>query len=82
MLKSISSSTKRSLDKETSYQLRREYLNNAFNEHLAENRTICNLTVHDMPGKRLRKPTQFCFKETPITFPQPQASSLQNLSAC
>ena len=31
--------------------------------------------------KRLRKPTQFCFKETPIPPPQPQASSSQNLSA-
>ena len=32
--------------------------------------------------KRLRKPTQFCFKEMPIPPPQPQASSSQNLSAC
>ena len=32
--------------------------------------------------KRLRKPTLFCFKETPIPQPQPQAStSSLNLSA-
>ena len=31
--------------------------------------------------KRLCKPTQFRFKETPIFPPQPQASSSQNLSA-
>ena len=31
--------------------------------------------------KRLRKPTQFCFKETPIPPPQPQASSSLNLLA-
>ena len=31
--------------------------------------------------KRLHKPSHFCFKETPIHPPQPQASSLQTLSA-